>query len=343
MPLRYVLGAQKSGSTALWDLLTQDADVCGAKAVRPSWRKETHLLHWNSTTRLQFTSLYWKSRCVSGCFAEGTPSNIRSPTAPAILNRLLRADERPLVRFVVVVREPVARDISYFNHFHADKGSSPALAAWNGAVFEAYTRLGLNAWKQCLMGLDATQRPKVTNVTSHAAYLRCAASSHLACGMYVAQLQSWWLLFEREQMLTLSLDQIFQRPAVAQRRVYRHLGLRSRAGLTGAFPSQGNNFASRVVTIDCSTKRALAALYAHWNEELVEAVPSLKLETPHRWRLSGTAGHAAGKWDRVPCIEGLWPALLRNHSEAPLRARQIFSRHAPDGYCTGFTGREITS
>ena len=64
----------------------------------------------------------------------------------------------------------------------------------------------------------------------------------------------------------------------------------------------------------------------------------------HRWRLSGTAGDAAGPWDRVPCIEGLGKALLRNHSTAPVRARKIFARHPNgDGMCTGFTGKTFES
>ena len=57
MPLRYVLGAQKSGSTSLWELLEKDAGVCGANAARASARKEPHFLMWDSTTRGQVTSV----------------------------------------------------------------------------------------------------------------------------------------------------------------------------------------------------------------------------------------------------------------------------------------------
>ena len=72
-------------------------------------------------TRERFTSVFRLENCKSRCFVEGTPANIRAGEAPRILFGLMTAAERATSKFLLVVREPVSRDISYFNHFHANR------------------------------------------------------------------------------------------------------------------------------------------------------------------------------------------------------------------------------
>ena len=72
-------------------------------------------------TREKFTSVFRLKSCNSRCFVEATPSNIRAGNAPRTLFGLMTAAERAASKFLLVVREPVSRDISYFNHFHANR------------------------------------------------------------------------------------------------------------------------------------------------------------------------------------------------------------------------------
>ena len=99
--------------------------------------------HASELTREQFTSVFRLKDCRSRCFVEATPANIRSRKAPRILFGLMTAAERAASKFLLVVREPVSRDISYFNHFHANRREE---RLYNIAFYEEHTRRRLLAY-----------------------------------------------------------------------------------------------------------------------------------------------------------------------------------------------------
>ena len=94
-------------------------------------------------TREKFTSVFRLENCNSRCFVEGTPANIRASKAPRILFGLMTAAERAASKLLLVVREPVSRDISYFNHFHANRREE---RLYNIAFYEEHTRRRLLAY-----------------------------------------------------------------------------------------------------------------------------------------------------------------------------------------------------
>jgi len=123
-PQSWVLGAQKGGSTTLWRWLYDSAGVCGA-AGQPSHYdkdsdgKETHF--WTERApdlpaeqrAALFTALYPESKrweCPGG-FAEATPDNLYFKQAPWLLRAAMPAALRPALRFVVSLREPIARGL----------------------------------------------------------------------------------------------------------------------------------------------------------------------------------------------------------------------------------------
>ena len=66
----------------------------------------------------------------------------------------MTAAERAASKFLLVVREPVSRDISYFNHFHANRSEEKL---YNIALYEEYTRPRLLlAWQQCAINGSAS-------------------------------------------------------------------------------------------------------------------------------------------------------------------------------------------
>ena len=113
MPQLYLLGAQKAGSTSMFSMLMQDSSSCGSN-MHGFHQKETHMLmdaNSSGLTREWFTSVFRLENCKSRCFVEGTPANIRAEEAPRILFGLMTAAERAASKFLLVVREPVSRDI----------------------------------------------------------------------------------------------------------------------------------------------------------------------------------------------------------------------------------------
>ena len=261
--------------------------------------------HSSKLTRENFTSVFRLEDCKSRCFVEGTPANIRSRKAPRILYGLMTAAERTVSKFLLVVREPVSRDVSRFNHFNAKHKEKPKL--YNIALYEEYTRRRLSAWQQCANG----------SVASIDVYERCTREAHVyerctrgACklgytldyGMYWPQISNWERSFGKEQILVVSSDAMFNEPSIMLRQVYAHLGLESLSGFSAKFPhSNAQEFQGKVDSIDCATKQSLRDLYKEWNQKLHDARPGLQAP----WASAVTAAEDVdSSWDTVACRQG---------------------------------------
>ena len=326
MPLMYVLGAQKAGSTSVFDLIAEDGSACGC--TRPgktvAWQsKESHKLG-HPLSRANYMKIYVERTCASNCFVEGTPSNIREPEAPGRLHSIMTAGERMRARFVVVVREPIARDVSYFNHFvlgkrRASQNESLSLAAATG-LYQSWTRGHVDGWTRCAGNATPT-----TEKGAVALYRRCrsharltsASMNPLSIGLYWAQLAMWKSAgWRKESILVVSFDQIMTTPTAVTRRIYGHLGLRSCSNMTSTIPHSNAASAhtgTAVRIIDCGTKRLLKTLYDPWNAMLFKAYGSQLGSRP--WTIStvsGADGRAQG--DHVPCNTA--SSVMANSSSA---------------------------
>jgi len=159
-PVFYMLGAQKAMTTSIFDSLRQRDLVCAARIsvrgeirvrsenqTRRTWdilnEKEPHFLDewvpekWNEATQDPglYTRLYQEADCPSRRFMDATPNYISNYNAPARFDLLVPQALLPQQRFVVVLREPVQRDLSWFNHRAAeitmhDYFCSDDAAAW---------------------------------------------------------------------------------------------------------------------------------------------------------------------------------------------------------------------
>jgi len=101
MPLRYLWGVQKGGTTSLWAMLAEHW-ACGANAKfsdttsEPKHsEKESHYMASISGTpsRDRYTGAFLLSRCASKCFVEATPGNMIAPLAAARLRSMMSATE----------------------------------------------------------------------------------------------------------------------------------------------------------------------------------------------------------------------------------------------------------
>ena len=291
----------------MYEMLRTDGSSCGSNLPN-FFSKETHMFNGiqadtEAPTRDDFTSIYRRDDCRSRCFIEATPANIRTSRAPRMLFGLMTEAERAAAKFLLVVREPVSRDISYFNHFHANHQRDKA---YNLAVFKEYTRLSLSAWDQCVNG----------SVTSTDVYERCKHQSSLAIGMYWPQISNWEHYFGKEQLLVISMDAMINEPSVVQHRVYMHLGLKSRSGFSGVFPHRNpTRFPGEIDSIGCATKRSLRNLYNDWNQRLYDAQPSLQAP----WAVTAAEG-----WDRVSCRQGQAAEASLQQPAAVTQGRVVF-------------------
>ena len=298
MPLLFVLGAQKAGSTSLWSLLERDASICGSN-LDGYHAKETHLLdvEFAHLTRDTFTHAFSQGSCPSGCFAEGTPANLRTPDVPARLYGIMTEAERGNARFVAIVREPIARDLSAFNHFvlgdrgfvgpHSEPHPQHLNATAAGSIYEAKKWQGVDVWRRCARGRGATLEVYAECSKVQGTYLM-----GLWHGMYWPQLDAWRHSFgsasAQRALLVVTFDLLVDDPSELQRRVYRHMGLLSCSNMCADVPHENKasqHSATPVKGMSAQTRGMLAGLYAPWNSKLFEKFAGMLGSPPEGWSM----------------------------------------------------------
>jgi len=149
-PRLFIIGTQKGASSSLFNVLHQEGIACGttmndavhqalpsafAALAQPllftagGLIKEAHMLDmskpdWRTLVERPelYRSLYRIKDCPQRTFLDATPKYIRHPGAPSRLVELMPASWLPQLRVVLSIREPVARDLSWFNHKSATLG-----------------------------------------------------------------------------------------------------------------------------------------------------------------------------------------------------------------------------
>jgi len=271
-PQNWLLGAQKAGSTSAAEMLFQPPfSMCGAEKIgvnegKPTYyHKETHFFdrnrmvnrpmidkHEKSVSSSQrddrmeyfnfapenFTALYPAAKrgdCPHGML-EATPSNIRSAFEshlPSLLKAWMPSTLIPHLRFMVVVREPISRGLSLYNHhayleitettLHTHPGIDRQTGGWfdpcfrkEWGGFEAYSRCHLRLARMFAKEKNMSDQLPVDvheweNVT---AILDLglgrlpfeSSSGTLWTGIYEPQIQSFLTTFSRKQMFIIEVS-----------------------------------------------------------------------------------------------------------------------------------------
>jgi hypothetical protein len=138
-PKLFIIGTQKGATTSLFQVLHNEGSACGSitnpriESALPNLKgafngesgmaKEPHVFDivkpdWQKVAKEPglYRSLYRVSDCPQRTFLDATPNYIHHPGAPGRLAELLPASWVPHLRMVLSVREPIARDLSWFNH-----------------------------------------------------------------------------------------------------------------------------------------------------------------------------------------------------------------------------------
>ncbi|MSP81995.1 MAG: hypothetical protein EXQ94_03430 [Alphaproteobacteria bacterium] len=212
LPNFFVPGAAKAGTTTLFDLLRQHPDIYLPK------EKEPHFFDKDDSYCQglgYYDATFYGNRAL-GKRARGdaTPSYLHH--AAFVAPRIAAAYGSRTPRFVVVLRDPVARAFSHFRHRQRN-GREPGSFA--DALGKEGTRLAENP-----LGWAGLFRD----------------------GLYSRFLEPYWGLFGREAMLVVRFEELADRPEVIVRDVCRFLGVDDTApistGVTSNVASQPRSF-----------------------------------------------------------------------------------------------------
>jgi hypothetical protein len=198
LPDFLILGAQKAGTTALYAYLRRHPAITG-----PSWKEvsyfDRHYARGPSWYRGNFPNLL---RARGELVGEASPSYLFHPLAPQRVKELL-----PEALLVALVRNPVDRALSHYNHEVA-LGREPL-------SFED----ALAAEEDRLQGEDARLRADPRYFSSE-----WWSHTYKARGRYAEQLDHWLEVFPREQLLLLPSEDLLGEPERAHAQVLEFLG-----------------------------------------------------------------------------------------------------------------------
>jgi hypothetical protein len=251
-----IIGAQKSGTTSLYSYLTQHP------CVLPSFRKELNFFdlgyqrgmfwyqsYFPTKLALKFQALKTKERTITG---EATPQYLFHPLAPQRVWETL-----PEVKLIVLLRNPVTRAYSHYNHVKSRGLESlsfeDALAREESIIASELEKLKLNPNYRCL------------DLLNH---------SYVSRGIYVEQLERWFKFFPRDKFLISKYEDFTNNPKVFYKNTLDFLGLPDWELINYESFNSGNYSSS----LKAETKNKLLSFFESHNQRLYDL-----LETDFGW------------------------------------------------------------
>lgn len=184
LPDFVIVGAQKAGTSSLYGQLAAHPSVV------PALRKEVHFFD-RRPARLARYRAWFPTRATLALVAERTGRGITGEATPyylchpAVPQRL--RDAVPEARIIVVLRDPVARAISGYHHCVRHGERRPIDVALDPANAEVLPPASDVRWYD----------------SPHSPLRNCG---YLARGRYAEQLERWFAVFPREQILVLDSE-----------------------------------------------------------------------------------------------------------------------------------------
>jgi hypothetical protein len=203
-----VIGGQRCGTSSLHACLAGHPAVAMTriKEVRyfdihhgfgPRWYRG----HFPPVPQMALMTLRAGTRAQAG---EASPDYIFYPHVPARMAELV-----PDVRLIAMLRDPVARAYSHFQH-------ESALGWETRPVEEAFDPVRLAEVDASVRRMEA-DRDLLDHDFQHGSYV--------ARGRYAEQLERWYAAFPRDQVLVIASEEFYADPPAVVRRVTDFLGL----------------------------------------------------------------------------------------------------------------------
>jgi hypothetical protein len=196
LPDFLIIGAQKAGTTALYAYLRWHPGITG-----PSFKEVSYFdRHYARGERWYRAHLPARSR--SRLVGEASPSYLFHPLAPERVAALI-----PDARLIALLRDPVDRAFSHYQH-EVSLGREPL------SFEEALDR------EEERMSGEVERMIREPSYFSHAWW----NYTYAARGLYAEQLERWFAVFPREQLLVLVSEEMLDDPAETYPRVLDFLG-----------------------------------------------------------------------------------------------------------------------
>lgn len=240
-PSFFIVGAQKSGTTSLFQYIVDLAD----NFAEPE-RKELYFF----TEHFQKGKTYYQSKfpmkqgkgIITG---EATPDYLYSPLVPKRV-----AGYYPDAKIVIILRDPVLRAYSQYQ-------------------FQNNTEKTQGRDDLSFAEAIATEESRYSAKDAEDFAFSYKYHSYKARGRYAEQIKRWQQFYSPEQMLILELGDLNENPQAVIEQLFNFLGLTFKQNIQYAF-KPSNTGPSSIPPIDPQTKQELVDYFRPLNEELFE-------------------------------------------------------------------------
>ena len=218
VPHFLIIGAQRCGTSSLYENIIQHPNVISAST------KEVHFFDikyakgfsWYETNFKEYEEK--KSKDEFFITGEATPYYLFHPLVPQRIAKVL-----PKVKLIVLLRNPVNRAYSHYNHevrLNAEKLS-----------FED----AIKAEEERLSGEEKKMLENENYYSFNHQHF-----SYLKRGIYVDQIKKWHKFFDREQFLIINSEEFFSEPNKILTKIFDFLDLPAINQINSKISNKGN-------------------------------------------------------------------------------------------------------
>lgn len=243
LPSALIIGAQKSGTTSLYNYMVQHP-----KVVPPAGKEPEYFSLRYSRGERWYRGLFPFEYQLRGdnITLEASPDHLTHPKAPERAARLL-----PDAKLVALLRNPVDRAVSHF-HFARHNGEE-TISSFAEAIEREPERL-------------AGEEERLCTEPDYNYSIDYRHHSYLRRGRYVGDLRRWVECYPRSRLLVLQSEWFFRDPAAATGAVQEFLGLQPYQAVTYRPFLQG----SYDREMPPELRRRLVSYFEPYNRELYE-------------------------------------------------------------------------
>ncbi|MGA9381532.1 MAG: sulfotransferase [Phormidium sp.] len=198
-PTFIIVGAQKSGTTSLYQYLIQHPQIV------PASQKEVHFFDLNFAKGVDWYKQQFPTVSPGLITGEASPYYIFHPVVAQRVYELF-----PEVKLIALLRNPVERAISHYYH----------------EVRLGFEKLGL---ADAIAQESARLKGETAKMLADATYYSYNHQhyTYLSRGIYVEQLKHWMQFFPKEQFLVLPSEELYNQPNQVLNQVLEFLELPS--------------------------------------------------------------------------------------------------------------------
>lgn len=272
LPNVLLVGAQKAGSTTLASWMVSEG-VCTAKVLQgePSYySKEVHFFNNEERRKrgVKFYNLHYQ-HCYNAnkmFVMDATPNYLWHPDQ---VHSVYKDDPNLKdLKIIISLREPIARELSIFNHMRVQYVEKQNQETW---LLRVVKKVGDHEQLKTFQEFTETVLlPDYINFQkAYSPHQPSFSQAH-----YAMYLKRWFQLFEPKQILVLSYEEDVKPGIPAKERIQRFLNLPIQDAETAFDELNEHQSQYKVARVPCSAVDMLSPYVDKWNKELMQLLQS---------------------------------------------------------------------